>query len=143
MALVLRHSTSQEEFQAALQELADELLNKRIIVVDTGDVSLCKSQVFLYRLIEVEAYLYTSDNSHQDPFCHCKEEQKQNTCWYFHRQGRAMDSFKGGTRKGLDITFGHPLSVDNPTDLKREQFGGFLIRSIQNSQGKIIEGPST
>ncbi|KAJ3123507.1 hypothetical protein HK098_001854 [Nowakowskiella sp. JEL0407] len=141
----LSQCTSTKEFYTEISNIANDLLNNRLLKISID------GKFHFYRLTEVEAYLNTSDFSHKDPFCHCKEEQRENTQWYFHRQGNAMDSYRGGTRKGLDITFGSPVTITNmiPNDtepplqvITTKQFhGGFLIRSIQPSSGRMIEGP--
>ena len=83
---------------------------------------------------------------HQDVFAHCDDLQyTTSAAWYFHRSGntsvegwkhlkdgnaenkkcinpRPNVAFRGGTFKGLDITFG----------AENKQFGGVLIRSIQS-----------
>jgi hypothetical protein len=53
--------------------------------------------------------------------------------WYFHRAGKHPNSkYKGGTYKGLDLTFGNP-----------NQYGGILIRAIQSiTDQRVIDGPS-
>lgn len=52
--------------------------------------------------------------------------------WYFHRQNSI--SYKSGTYKGVDITFGDTS--------KRKVYGGILIRSIYDVKNKcVIEGP--
>jgi len=62
-----------------------------------------------------------------DIFTHGDEIQKTSGKWYFHRTG---SGYKGGSYKGLDITF------------SRRGFGGILIRAIKNvSSGEYIEGP--
>lgn len=68
-------------------------------------------------------------NHHPDTFTHGGELQI-NTAghWYFHKAG---DNYKGGTYKGLDLTFG-PCGVA----------GGVLLRYMENvSTGQLIEGP--
>ncbi len=78
-----------------------------------------------HRLSEIEFY-YKND-LHRDPFTHCDRLQLTTEKWYFHRFGKA---YRGGSFKGLDITFG-----DN------NSFGGILIRSIETPEGEIIDGP--
>jgi len=68
---------------------------------------------------------------HKDVFTHCDENQQTNCQWYFHRTGK---SYKGGTYKGLDITFG----------AANKGFGGILIRALKDlSTGAYIEGSCT
>lgn len=82
-----------------------------------------------FQIAEVEFYLRSQ--KHNDTFSHCDQVQL-DTCgqWYFHRQNGK--SFKGGTYKGLDLTFGIP-GVEH---------GGMLVRSIKDlTTGELIEGP--
>lgn len=48
--------------------------------------------------------------------------------WYFHRTGGA---YRGGSFKGLDLTFGDGRA-----------FGGMLIRGLELPDGTVIDGPS-
>lgn len=98
-------------------KLSDYLLNHIKLVV--GDKN--------YRLVEVELYLYSSN--HKDIFTHRDIDQSIKYKFYFHKKGK---TYKSGTYKGLDITFGN----------NTKSYGGALIRSIQDiSTNKIIEGP--
>ena len=73
---------------------------------------------------------------------------------YFHRSPRkssdpsrsatSLTGFRGGTRKGVDLTFGGPVLPSHPSMLP-ESFirGGILLRSIRRiSDGALISGPS-
>jgi hypothetical protein len=83
---------------------------------------------YKYQLIEIEFY-YKSDN-HYDTFVHCDKMQLNTCCqWYFHKQfGK---SYKEGTYRGLDFTFGK----------EGEEYGGILLRSIKNIKTcEITEG---
>ncbi len=77
-----------------------------------------------HRLLEVEVYY--DGPGHRDPFAHGHPLQRSCGRWYFHRQGA---SYRGGTYKGLDITFGPP-----------EAAGGILIRSLETPDGRRING---
>jgi hypothetical protein len=77
-------------------------------------------------LCEIEFYLHGDD--HPDPFTHGQALQRSSGRWYFHKSG---ESYRGGTYKGLDITFGPP-----------EVFGGILLRSLTTSEGQLINGSS-
>ncbi|RKZ83057.1 MAG: hypothetical protein DRR19_19680 [Candidatus Parabeggiatoa sp. nov. 1] len=79
-----------------------------------------------YRLLEIEFYYYS--DQHPDPFTHCDPLQKTSDRWYFHRDG---GSYRGGSFKGLDISFG-----------PENTFGGILIRTIAADDGTIINGCS-
>lgn len=71
-----------------------------------------------YRFLEIE--LYYSGGVHPDPFAHCDEIQKECSTWYFHRDEGA---YRGGSFKGLDITFGEGA------------YGGVLIRTMRGPSG--------
>lgn len=76
------------------------------------------------RIEEVE--LYYSGPGRRDPFAHCHPVQASRGRWYFHRAGA---SYRGGSFKGLDLTFG-----------PAEAFGGVLIRSLRGDE--LTCGPS-
>jgi hypothetical protein len=79
-----------------------------------------------YRILEVEFYYHCPE--HPDPFSHRAAIQKTCGQWYFHRTG---NSFRGGTFKGLDLTFG-----------SERAYSGMLIRSLRPIGGPLVEGPS-
>ena len=79
-------------------------------------------------LVEIELYLWTL--GHTDPFSHRNPLQKEPGRWHFHMQG---GTYRGGTYKGLDVTFSLLQSM--------ECYGGLLIRSIQLPGGSVLEGP--
>lgn len=96
-------------------KIANTLLNKSTLCIADKEFRIC----------EIEFYL--KNDEHNDVYTHADEDQKSVGKWYFHKRGGA---YKGGTFKGLDLTFG------------KDSYGGVLIRSIQNNQtNKIIEGP--
>jgi hypothetical protein len=84
-----------------------------------------------YRIAEVEFYLKNED-AHKDTFTHCDPIQAKNGKWYFHRMNPTNPmSFKAGTYKGMDLTFGG-----------EKVFGGILIRALYNIKTKqYIDGP--
>jgi hypothetical protein len=85
-----------------------------------------------FKLLEIEFYLNDATNDHDDPYSHKHEHQLTCGEWYFHRVGK--NGYRGGTRKGIDITFG---------SAERKIYGGILIRAIQDELTKeVIEGPS-
>jgi len=96
------------------EEKARELLDKKGIEVD-GRV---------YEIYEIEFYFHSED--HPDPFVHCHADQLTDDCWYFHKQSH---NYRGGTFKGLDLTFGGEAN-----------YGGILIRFIQPYGEEVIEG---
>jgi hypothetical protein len=79
-----------------------------------------------HRLTEVEFYYY--GGSHLDLFAHRDPIQKQLARWYFHRTGGI---YRGGSFKGLDLTFAGPAA-----------FGGVLIRGLEQEGGPLVDGPS-
>lgn len=85
-----------------------------------------------YRIVEIEFYEYS--DGHPDIFTHCHPQQLTHDEWYFHRGSKKPDSkYRGGTFKGVDITFGNKNT---------NKFGGMIIRSIHNIEtGETIEGP--
>jgi 3-methyladenine DNA glycosylase Mpg len=77
---------------------------------------------------EIEFYLHSP--KHPDPCVHCNEDQLLKFSFYFHRSGKSKTSgYKGGTFKGVDLTFGDG-----------EIYFGILIRTIEN-ENEIVEGP--
>ncbi|MEM9539767.1 MAG: hypothetical protein AAGA60_09675 [Cyanobacteria bacterium P01_E01_bin.42] len=77
-----------------------------------------------HRIVELEFYYYSAE--HPDPFAHCHPLQLTENRWYFHRQGQ---SYRGGTFKGVDLTFGDDRA-----------YGGILLRSLEKSDGSIVNG---
>lgn len=96
--------------------LADRLLNRSRLVVNGRP----------HRLIEVEAYYHSA--AHPDPFAHRDPVQLHPGRWYFHR---SRGAYRGGSFKGLDLTFGDGAS-----------FGGVLFRGLETPDGTVIDGPS-
>jgi hypothetical protein len=78
------------------------------------------------RLTEIEMYYH--GGSHLDPFSHQEAITKNTGRWYFHRTSGV---YRGGSFKGLDLSFGGP-----------EAFGGILIRSFETDDGTLVDGPS-
>lgn len=83
-----------------------------------------------YRIVEIEFYLYSE--SHPDVCTHRHPDQLEYEKWYFHRASlKPGAKYKGGTFKGLDMTFGNG-----------KDHGGILIRSVIDlSTQQIYEGP--
>lgn len=97
--------------------ISNILLNKSSLVV--------KNERF--RLCEIEFYLKNDD--HNDLYVHSIPDQKTFEGFYFHQFKNG--SYKSGTYKGLDMTFGNVNS-----------YFGILIRSMMNvNTGEFIEGP--
>ena len=82
-------------------------------------------------------------------------------CRYFHRAGKSSalaisndlppteaGGFRGGTRKGLDLTFGSPITSNfspKPSSASSPIRGGILFRTIQSTESgnsAIVSGPS-
>lgn len=80
----------------------------------------------VHRFVEIEFYYHGP--CHGDPFVHAHSEQLHVGRWYFHRMGGA---YRGGSFKGLDLTFGDGVA-----------YGGILIRSLETPDGQLIVGPS-
>jgi hypothetical protein len=76
----------------------------------------------------VEIEFYYRSTEHDEPFAHAHPIQQFTGRWYFHRIGM---SFRGGTFKGVDLTFGNETSR-----------GGILFRSVRKPDGAILSGPS-
>ena len=98
------------------ERITEALLTETVLDVEGEAHELC----------EIEFYLH--GEGHRDPFTHNDEHQRSSGRWYFHRVG---ESYRGGTYKGLDLTFGPP-----------DAFGGILIRSLRTATGELINGSS-
>ena len=120
----IHESKTQKETEKAFDTVAEEILNKHILVVKN------KENEIKYRITEIEFYYYDKC-IHPDPYVHRDYRQRLFGEWYFHRNTNALRTH---TRKGLDITFGN-----------NRNYGGIIIRAIQkiNNEGKCepIEGP--
>jgi hypothetical protein len=79
-----------------------------------------------HRLVEIEFYYWSE--AHPDPFTHRDPTQFSTGHWYFHR---TRGTYRSGSFKGLDLTFGDPTSS-----------GGVLIRGMETEGGALIDGPS-
>ena len=79
-----------------------------------------------HRLVEIEFYLRAAE--HPDPFTHGEPLQLQSGRWYFHRTSGV---YRGGSFKGLDLTFGDGTL-----------YGGVLFRGLESADGTFIDGPS-
>lgn len=77
---------------------------------------------------EVEIYYNSAD--HKDEYTHKNKDQLTNSMWYFHQYQNG--SYKNGTYRGMDITFGNGKDI----------YGGALIRSISNTtDNEFVMGP--
>ncbi|MDJ0733350.1 MAG: hypothetical protein QNJ47_04560 [Nostocaceae cyanobacterium] len=96
--------------------IAQELLNNYNLIAKNEK----------YRLVEIEFYCYAQE--HPDVFSHQDKLQQEFGRWYFHRHG---GKYKGGSFKGLDLTFGDTT-----------MYCSILIRTIEKADGSLICGPS-
>lgn len=104
-------------FDEKFELFATYLLNRCVMYIGTQK----------YFLEEVEFYYHA--NLHKDEYVHKNSDQKTNRKWYFHKYSNG--SYKSGTYKGLDLTFGSTTA-----------FGGILIRAIENATThEYIIGP--
>lgn len=106
---------SGKSYDTLFGSIANNLLNKTLLMING----------FPYRLLEIEFYLYY--DAHKDIYTHKHIDQSTRLKFYFHKQGKT-NTYKGGTYKGLDITFGFGNNENNGNIL----YGGILIRAIQN-----------
>lgn len=114
--MLLQASEQRSGFATAFDSIAQLLINR------------IRLNVFgqRCRILEVEFYLHST--AHPDPFTHCHPIQQQVGQWYLHRVG---SGFRGGSFKGIDLTFGSGTAS-----------GGILIRTLESAEGQIICGPS-
>lgn len=110
------NQSSKNTIQNWFINIAQHLLNHSLLLVNNTP----------HRLLEIEFYYFAP--THQDFFTHRDTLQTDPGKWYFHRHG---GTYKGGTFKGLDVTFG-----------EGDTHGGILIRTIEASNGNLICGPS-
>ena len=115
-ASLFRRPEDPGDLDSWFTRIADRLLNGSRLVAGQQ----------AYRLVEIEFYYWS--NAHQDPFTHRDPIQFHIGLWYFHR---SRGSYRGGSFKGLDLTFGDPTSS-----------GGILIRGLEAPGGELIDGPS-
>jgi 3-methyladenine DNA glycosylase Mpg len=108
--------TTDTAFETWFSRIAERLLNHSHLVVAARP----------HRITEVEAYYHSA--AHPDPFAHRHPVQRNPGRWYFHRVGQ---SYRGGTFKGLDLSFGDANS-----------HGGFLIRGLETPDCELVDGPS-
>jgi hypothetical protein len=79
-----------------------------------------------HRITECE--FYYRGTAHDDPFTHGDPVQVHPGRWYFHRTAGV---YRGGSFKGIDVTFGDGTAR-----------GGILIRGAEAADGTFIDGPS-
>ena len=120
------NDTSVKTIENDFQRIANEILNKNILLVNSKK----------YRISNVEFYYYNDtnhkdENSHALKYKRAKERQLLNAVWYLHKIS-INPKYK---HKGLDFTFGNGVN-----------FGGILIKevicietNIKFSQSKFID----
>lgn len=144
---------SQDDISARFDSISGALLSEYYLSVIHG------SSQTDYEILELEFYLQKS-GCHEDPFTHGSAEQERSGQWYFHRAPKRSNSsqanlattvaggYRGGTRKGLDLTFGGPVctqtsSSAEPGITSAILRGGALLRTVRRLQDqKVISGPS-
>ncbi|KDQ63970.1 hypothetical protein JAAARDRAFT_27642 [Jaapia argillacea MUCL 33604] len=155
--------TTHPEISTRFDQIASSLLYDYRISITNG------ATVTEFEILELECYLHKV-GCHEDPFTRGAEEQRKSGLWYFHRAPRrfqpstsqvtraptAAGGYRGGTRKGLDITFGSPLLLSSPYFASSSTTkppstappstttrGGVLFRTIRRVKDqKLISGPS-
>lgn len=124
----------------ATNKIIPETLEKvfdEIAVMLLGGTKLVAGQSE-YLIREIEFYFSGNYYNHFDSYAHSnqyKTVQRQGEFgeWYFHRY-KAIDTYAKQKFRGLDLAFG---------DKKFKNFGGILIRQIQNIEtSQIIDGIS-
>ena len=163
------HLSSQADIYSRFTQLSQSLLNHHTLLL------LRQGLEIEYDILEIEFYLL-KEGCHEDPYTHGAEEQRSSGRWYvplalfssflhdlyyilryFHRAPgtrstsesptTAAGGYRGGTRKGLDLTIAGPITspyfstpTSPPPPLLR---GGILLRTIQRkSDSTVISGPS-
>jgi hypothetical protein len=107
------------------ETLADKISSMAEFILN--NIILSVNDTKSYRIAEIEFYL--KHNDHNDEFVHGDPDQQVPYKFYFHKQNGK--SYKGGTFKGLDITFKY----------KKNAYCGILLRSIYDiKKDKFIEG---
>jgi hypothetical protein len=111
------------EMEASFREIAADLLSRTTLMMNDAAM----------KILEVE--MYYTNKEHPDPYTHCHPRQLRFGEWYYHRIGRGIgaDDSKGikeGTYCGLDLTLGDD-----------ETYFGILIRSIEDQDGHVVNGP--
>ncbi|KAG0700947.1 hypothetical protein DFH29DRAFT_929466 [Suillus ampliporus] len=154
--LDLTSSCSQDDISARFDSISGALLSDYYLSIVHG------SSQTNYEILELEFYLQKS-GCHEDPFTHGSAEQERSGQWYFHRapkrsnglQGNLATTvtttggYRGGTRKGLDLTLGGPVCTKASSDSLEPRVtsailrGGALLRTIRRCHDKkVISGPS-
>ncbi|KAL7753341.1 hypothetical protein RI367_001116 [Sorochytrium milnesiophthora] len=122
-----------EPDQSQLQSIAHTLLSSYLLVAAVNVASSTRTLAY-FRLTEIEFYI--GSKYRHDPFSHNSTMQYRFGKWYVHPSG--------GSRKGIDFTFGQEAApAAEPGEAAQEATaGGILIRGLQKMDGKLIWGPS-
>lgn len=102
-----------------------------------------------YEILELEFYFH-KPSCHADPFTHRATEQGRSCQWYFHRTptatGVSATSYRGGSRKGMDLTFGSSIISLSESVSQADSDsirGGILLRTIRRvNDQRVVSGPS-
>ncbi|KIK66690.1 hypothetical protein GYMLUDRAFT_55396 [Collybiopsis luxurians FD-317 M1] len=146
--------SDQDNIETRANKIAEQIIHSLVLVLKS------KSEIVaVFEVLELEFYLWQV-GVHEDPFTHRAVEQAESGKWYFHRvpqrsgsQKTAVGSgYRGGSRKGLDITIGQPAITSSPyfsttsksgIQTRDPTRGGILLRTLRNtSTGKVVSGPS-
>lgn len=122
----------------------------RVLMHEHQLVVHCEGAETAFEIQEMEFYLQ-KDECYEDPFTHGSEEQKVSGRWYFHRAPRrsndasrssaSLTAYRGGTRKGLDLTIGGLPPLPNVADVQGDRHGprstefvrgGILLRGLRS-----------
>ncbi|KAF8629280.1 hypothetical protein AX15_003538 [Amanita polypyramis BW_CC] len=111
-------NASQDTIQARFESIANAILCDYDLVVGSPS-STGVTTTATYQVLELEFYLWI-EGTHEDPFTHGSEEQRIGGQWYFHRAPKrsadshrsltSLTSYRGGSRKGLDLTIARHAS---------------------------------
>ncbi|THH02811.1 hypothetical protein EW145_g6695 [Phellinidium pouzarii] len=147
--------SSHPDIHCRFDQIARALCHNHLLVVTT-QLASAEPRRSEYEFLEIEFYLRKQD-VHEDPFTHGSREQKSSGNWYFHRapqksanpakSATSAAGYRGGTRKGLDLTIGGPIaSAHFPQSARTDEDGprgGVLFRSIRRvADDTVISGPS-
>ncbi|KAK2463728.1 hypothetical protein APHAL10511_004221 [Amanita phalloides] len=140
-----------QEIDTRFEAIANVILCDYHLVVESSQEVGSRTET-RYEVLELEFYLWM-DDSHEDPFTHGSEEQRVSGRWYFHRSPKrstdshrtatSLSGYRGGSRKGLDLTIGRRHASTSRLSPSRNIRGGILLRTLRRtSDVKVICGPS-
>jgi len=115
LALKPDQTLAAADFDAWIASITEILLNRVDLMVNGSP----------YRFAELETYYHGP--GHLDLFAHRDPLQLEHGRWYFHR---SRGTYRGGSFKGLDLTFGDGTA-----------HFGILIRTIIAADGMVLDGP--